>query len=488
MKKSEFQISADVRWLVACVALAVGEALGFACARFGACWPVAAALAAFCALFGYALRVRGWRFAFAILLGLALALGASASRNAVLDAARACGGSPLAVVVRASGPASVRRGANGTEWMSFRGSCGALRMRVVAPHDPGDPLPARGERWQCSGWLDRDACGAWAARTLWSRGRGTSVRRLPDDALSRLAAHAEGIRSRLSRRVGLGLGGDAEAAGLSRAMLLGERASLPVSLRDDFVAAGTVHVFAVSGLHVMVVAHVMLVLLLLAGVPYRAAGIALAPALWAYVFVVGFPPSAVRAALMASFYYAAPFFWRRQNALVAWSAAFLCVHIASPAMLMDVGSRFSFVVMLALVAWGRTRRPGMPRWADVVSAAAVSWAAGVPIAAETFGRITAGGLLANLAVVPAAGVGVAASAAGCLASFVSETLAGHVNNLAALAMRAMSAVSRAVASVPGASVDVAPWNWLQSSLWYVALALAIWLAPRLPSLRRRGFA
>ncbi|MBO7482441.1 MAG: ComEC/Rec2 family competence protein [Kiritimatiellae bacterium] len=468
----------EVKWLAVCAALAAGEAIGFAMFRYGACWPLAAAVAVFAALFGYSLRVRGWPLAFTLLAGLALALASSDGRNAVLDAARVRGGAPFETVLRVTAPASARTAADGTEWMTFRAKADSLPVRVVAPRPPDSPLPACGERWLCTGWLDRDEPKGGGLRNFRVRGRGTSASRLPDDFRARVESVAARMRSGMSRRIGIGIEGEGFAADLNRAMLLGERPSLPRDLREDFVAAGTVHVFAVSGLHVVVVAQVILVLIMLVGFPYRVAGIVLMPVLWAYVFLIGFPPSAVRAALMASFYYAAPFFWRRGNALVAWCAAFICVHVAAPQMLMDVGGRLSFAVMGALVAWGRLRRPGRSRLADVASVTVIAWAAGVPIAAQAFGRFTAGGLLANLAAVPMAGVGVAAGALGCLASFVSETLAAHINNIAALATRFMATLSSAVASVPAASAEVAPWSWWECVLWYAALAAALPLAAR----------
>lgn len=463
----------EVEWLAVCVALAAGEAIGFAMFRYGACWPLAAAVAVLAALFGYSLRVRGWPLAFTLLAGLALALASSDGRNAVLDAARVRGGTPFETVLRVTAPASARTAADGTEWMTFRAKADSLPVRVVAPRPPDSPLPACGERWLCTGWLDRDEPKGGGLRNFWVRGRGTSARRLPDDFRARVESVAARMRSGMSRRIGIGIEGEGFAADLNRAILLGERSSLPRELRDDFVAAGTVHVFAVSGLHVMVVAHVVLFLVLLAGVPYRAAGIVLAPVLWTYVFLIGLPPSAVRAALMASFYCAAPFFWRRSNALVALCASFVCVHVSAPHMLTDVGCRLSFAVMGALVAWGRLRPPCGSRLADIASVTLVAWAAGVPIAAQAFGRFTAGGLVANLAAVPSAGVGVAAGALGCIASFASETVAAHMNNVAALATRFMAALSGAVASVPAASAEVAPWSWWECALWYSALALAL---------------
>ena len=458
-------------WLLAaCAALAAGEALGFALSRFCALCPVAAALAVFSALFGYALSVRFWPHVAVFLAGLALSLASAEARADFFRRADILSaGRPFETEVVVTGGATARTSADGAEWVSFGGVAGPVRLRVVGRREAGAPLPVRGERWECAGWLSRDGQGRGRPRILWAKGAGTYARRAPPSGRDRLARLALRVRRSLSRRLGLGLADGAESAALCRAILLGERAALDGGLKDEFAAAGTVHVFAISGLHVMVVAEVMLVALSLLCVPRRAAGIALVPMLWAYVFVVGAPPSAVRAALMATFYFAGPLFWRRGDTLSAWALAFLAVHAADPSMLADVGCRLSFAVMLALAAWSRL----CDGIGGAAGASAVAWAAGAPLAAQAFGRLTAGSLAANLALLPLAAVCVGAGALGCMASVVSDSLAAHFNNAAALAARFMAELSRMVASVPGASVSVERWSWADCALWYAALALAV---------------
>jgi len=282
----------------------------------------------------------------------------------------------------------------------------------------------------------------------------------------------------LSRRMGLGLGHDPFAASLNRAMLLGERRAMPRAAKRAFVDSGTIHVFAVSGLHVMVVAKVLMVFAALLFVPYRLQGAAAMPAVWWYVAATGAPPSAVRAALMATFYVAAPLFWRKANGLMAWSLAFMSVHLANPRQISDVGSRLSFAVMLVLVLAGRATRGMRSGWLKAICLTAAAWAAGVPIAAMAFGRVSPGGLLANIVLVAAAGHSVAAGAAGVVASFVSETLAAHLNNLSAIVTRAMAGMASVVAEIPFSSVDTGRWGFSVCAAWYVAIALALFVAAR----------
>ena len=265
---------------------------------------------------------------------------------------------------------------------------------------------------------------------------------------------------------------------MNRAMLLGERREIAREAKERFVLAGTIHVFAISGLHVMVLARIVIYLLLFLALPVRFTGLVLIPVLWFYVAMIGFPPSAVRATLMVSFHALAPVFWRRPNGMVAWAQAFLLVHVLAPERLTDVGSQMSFAVMFALILGARCLK-GRGHVASVLLFSLIAWGAGVPIAARVFGRLTPGGLFSNLAVLPLATVGVVSGALGMLTSYVSADCAVHLNNLAGLMSRTMALISDAVADVPGASLTVPSWPLWECALWYVACALFLWLLARL---------
>ena len=99
-------------------------------------------------------------------------------------------------------------------------------------------------------------------------------------APGRISARLAPVRAEFARRLSVGLERDGGAAAVNRAILLGERGRLPPGQRRVFAASGAMHVFAVSGLHVTAVAGVLALLLRLAFVPRRFAGVAAMPAVW----------------------------------------------------------------------------------------------------------------------------------------------------------------------------------------------------------------
>ena len=472
----------EFKWLMLCVSLAAGEALGFAVSpALAPAWPVAVALAVLSALVGWGFSQSWTPFAVVFFAGMALTLAVTDERRRTLDDALELNcGQPTEVEFDIPDSVSTWRDGKGGVRASFPGVFGGVRVmvRVALPEGVAAPRPC--ERWAFAGWLERkDEDSLIERRTFWVIGVGSYARKVRNADATFSGALLRNVRSDLSRRVGLGLEESPETADLNRAILLGERRRISAESRAAFASAGTIHVFAISGLHVLVVARLIFVVLALLRVPLRISGLLLMPFLWSYVWLVGMGPSAVRAATMASFYYCSWLFLRRPSGIVSWSFAFLLTHALAPWRLLDVGCSLSFSVMLALALWSRVRATlngsAMRAW----EVAVIAWAAGVPVIAHTFGHFTPGGLLANIVAVPAAAVSVTAGVLGAAASYVSDTLATHFNGCAALATSVMAGVSRLVASLPFADVKIASWSFFSCCAWYAALAVAFVVARRM---------
>ena len=104
------------------------------------------------------------------------------------------------------------------------------------------------------------------------------------------------LGSDLSFRLREAVGGDEGA--LAAAMLLGDRSGLPDAAARDFSRAGVSHLLALSGLHLSAVAGAVGWLLTKLRLPKLAKTPLMSVFLLLYLAVVGFPLSAVRAAIM----------------------------------------------------------------------------------------------------------------------------------------------------------------------------------------------
>jgi ComEC/Rec2-related protein len=141
-------------------------------------------------------------------------------------------------------------------------------------------------------------------------------------------------------------------------MVLGTREKTPTEVQDAFIASGTMHVFAVSGLHVVLFFGIMLSLLRMVRLrPGWILGIAL-PVMFFYVFITGLRPSAWRAAIMAAAVFSAPLFNRESNLFNNLGLAALLLLGCDTEQLFQPGFTLSFGVLLALAIL----HPVMLRW------------------------------------------------------------------------------------------------------------------------------
>ena len=467
-------------------ALALGEVCGFAASPVGSAWPLAALLLLLTVAVGYGRGIRGWNLAAVFLLGLTLALNSSeVRRRALRDAAEPGRPMEASLVVEGVPPDGVGR----SGWTSFDATCKGIDLRVVLHLDEGVEPPLVGETWRCAGWLERRPPDDFRRRRLWVRGRRTFAFRDPAGGCSRIRSLFDTVRRDISRRMGIGLDGTEYGAyaDVNRAMLLGERSRLPRDVHQAFVESGTLHMFAISGLHVAIVARILTLLLVFAFVPFRLIGLLAAPLLWFYVGITGAGPSAVRAGAMVTICMLAPLFNRRPDGISAWAATFVVFHVVSPESIMSVASALSFTVMLGILLFVEWSKAFRSRALEVVGFTVAAWAAGVPIVAHMFGTLTPGGVVANFILVPAAGCLVCAAIFGAAASFVSTALAAHLNHAAALLAKGMVGVSWSVAKIPLANITTAPWTFWDCAAWYLVIALSMWLVRSVALRRRRTF-
>ena len=472
--------------VVLAAALLAGEYAGFLLVRLAPAWPWALGIWVWLVLVCWGWRLRGFVPLLIFSWGILAAARVDAQRTALLTRhwlSGQGGETPHLTVLVEDEP----------QLHPFRrlGACyvftthrGPIPLRIVLPVTAVNVEPRRGESWYVKGWIARqtEQPHRFATRMLWARGghRVTSVEKTKG-LFSRQVAFFGGLSDRLAVRAGRGLGWCPTVAGLNRAILLGRRAELSQEIRETFVRAGTIHVFAISGLHVMLIALILSRAATAAGVSARFTGLVTAPLVLGYVLVTGARPSAVRAATMAIIYFAAPLVGRRGNLFSAWSMAMFFVYGLHPERVFDTGCILSFAVMFGIVLWLDWSAQTLPeKWTrgiwGTVGVSFAAWAASVPIAAHVFGRFTMGGLLANLAVLPLATLTVAFGMTGILLSFIAPHLAVVFNVLAAGTTEGMVLVSRLVAGLSASSVGVCPWPWSLCLDWYAALGGAFALA------------
>lgn len=243
-----------------------------------------------------------------------------------------------------------------------------------------------------------------------------------------------------------------EEKALLLGIILGERRSLPGEVVDFFTASGTVHLLAVSGSHVGLVAALVLGGARLLHLPLLLQALTAAAAVGLYVFWTGAAPSAVRAGLMFLLGLLGLVTGRPRNGLVALAAAALLILVFNPLLLFDVGFQLSFAATLGIL-WLTPPFLGlMPRrWFFLAGPLIVSLAAQLmvwPLTAFYFSGVSPFGFLASLAALPVAGLALTLGAFGLLAGVLYLPLGKMILGAAGLALVLLKAIARLFASLP----------------------------------------
>ncbi|MCB1227711.1 MAG: ComEC/Rec2 family competence protein [Verrucomicrobiales bacterium] len=306
---------------------------------------------------------------------------------------------------------------------------------------------------------------------------------------------AERSRWAVRDRLALGVSDQPEAQAVVAAVALGASDQTDAEVQEAFRRSGTLHVFAVSGLHVGLVSFILWSLLRWTGCGRRSLVLLVLPLVLAYAFITGWRPSAARAGLMLALIFAAILTGRQNSLLNSLGAAALLLLVGDTEQLFQPGFQLSFVVLLAIALlaprfqeafrpWteldaflppalaNRTQRMGrtIRRFiAGLFCVSTAAWLGSLPLMLWHFQTFTPSALLANGPLVPMAFVCLLMVCLSLGLSLLHLTSLQILANKAACGMAtAMVATAGWFADAPGGSLHLSgqksemhpgPWQW-----------------------------
>jgi competence protein ComEC len=354
------------------------------------------------------------------------------------------------------------------------------------------------------------------------------------------APWTEGFRRWAQSVLGRGLPGIDEPLKLQWAMVLGWKTALTGEVSQPFMRSGTMHVFAISGLHIALIAGLLLALFRLVNLPRSLCGALVIPLIWFYTAATEWQASAIRSTVMMTVVIAGWSLRRPSNLLNSLAAAAFLILIWDPAQLFQAGFQLSFGAVMSLAVlvppFDRCRdwllRPSpeelaepagsraerllrslreklrrvllvpdpllpralWPRWQRAVlrgenwllQAGSVSLAATVgtaPLIAFYFHLFSPVSLLANLVVVPLSGFALTSGLGGVICGDWLPWMTECFNHAGWFFMACMAGASERMAGWPGAYWHVRSPGVAFLVLYY-ALLIA-WLVGGFQGARRR---
>lgn len=291
-----------------------------------------------------------------------------------------------------------------------------------------------------------------------------------------------------------------ETGALANALMTGERGGVSQATIDAYRDAGILHILAISGLHMAIMAGSVyfFLRLLLAAVPALAlnypikkwAAGAAAVAAFAYLLISGASFATIRAFVMILIMLLAIMLDRPAIALRNVALAALAIMIFVPESILNVGFQMSFAAVAALVAtyeaW-RDRRRSLPEqrggartsmgnfgffFVSIVISTVVAGLAVAPFAAFHFHQSQQLSVLTNLIAIPVCNFIVMPAA---LVAFVAMPLGLEALPLWVMAwgIDVMTWTARRVAALPGAVGHIPAF----STAAFAAMVLGgLWLA------------
>jgi ComEC/Rec2-related protein len=264
------------------------------------------------------------------------------------------------------------------------------------------------------------------------------------------------------------------------AMTLGSKNVLPREAYDPFILSGTMHIFAISGLHIALIAGILVILLRVLRVSRMWCGALVIPLIWFYTAATGWQSSAIRSAVMMSIIIGGWSLKRPTDLLNSLAAAALIILAWDPQQLFQASFQLSFFVVLSIALilpplekilnrrlqpdpllpielipfWKRCLQWALRFFVMCFATSFAAWLGSWPLTAYYFHLFSPVTLLANLLIVPLSGFALACNLGSLICGSWFPAATELFNFSGWLWMNGMDKISEFTTRIPGAFVYV----------------------------------
>jgi len=356
----------------------------------------------------------------------------------------------------------------------------------------GDVLLVKGELETPPRLDDFDYQGYLAHQGIYSTMVYPEIEILETGKGSKLLGWVYSVRNRLSQNLAQVL--PEPQASLAQGIILGIRGNIPLPLKSNFSHTGTAHLLAISGLHLGILAGILLgISIWLFGRRHYIYIWLPLVIIWLYVLITGMHAPVIRGAIMASLFLIAELLGRQRSAITALAFAAAVMVGISPQILWTASFQMSFMAMAGLIfifpplqAIGRRAvdatlgedRPGVSIAHIITDSFSVTLGAIIavwPVVAYYFGIISFVGPITTFLALPALpGIIIAGALAGGL-GFIALPAAQAIGWLVWLFLSYLLLVVNGFGALPISSIEVGSVSTILMWVYYPALALILWL-------------
>lgn len=199
-----------------------------------------------------------------------------------------------------------------------------------------------------------------------------------------------------------------------KALLLGQRRDISKKIYEQYVAAGAVHILAVSGLHVGIILLILNTLLkpverIKGGIIIKT--VLLLILLWGFALLAGLSPSVVRAVSMFSFVAIGMQLKRKTSVMNSLFVSLFILLLINPYFIFQIGFQLSYLAVFSIVGlqgfivklFSFKKRPLKYFW-EILSVSIAAQIGVLPLSLYYFHQFPALFFLSNLVVLPVLGI------------------------------------------------------------------------------------
>jgi len=266
------------------------------------------------------------------------------------------------------------------------------------------------------------------------------------------------------------------------AIILGDRTQVSFYVWDTFLKVGTVHILAISGLHIGIVCFVFLLTLKILRIPRSLRFILVIFILSIYCILTGASPSVLRATLMGIILLGAKIFKREIDIYNCLAFACIFILIFWPQQIFEISFQLSFVSVLSIILFFPLIKSmlGEPLYKNGLSRLLVlnfyisicSFLGVFPLVAYYFKIIPSVAIFANLAIIPYMGLVVASAFMLIFSRILFPLFLPYISKSCDLFIIGLFKVNSLFLKVPFAYCKVSyfPLHWL---LFYYGLITSV---------------